>query len=464
MYRKLTKPHSAFSTTPTVALDKDTSLMLAQPPRTSDGESVDKNLWLYELCRILTSKTNFIIVGFFNTVPKCSAVTCPEMRASEWQYLCAVHDPPKSCAAIDYCCHTLDWAGNILTSPKFFPSRLSMGGTGNDASSQQTTANSMRQLVNIFRRVYRIYAHAWFQHRDVFWKFEEKHGLYKFFKTVCDVYDLIPQDNFTIPPEAETTKEEAEEIAAEQARAETAAATAATAAAQTTSSTTDEEEQTETPVATRSPGMTERFGQLSITTNDEKATAAAAQTSSPHPDFIRPSSDSDNTQHASSTTTTRRHITGQSHHRSSPSTGAAVSTIQEGPEEDDATNAKAHPVNTLSTSTSTSNPASTLGIPADDKTDDDSISDTSSEATTVFGPDDPVPLDHKDDEDTHSGTSSDWDSIEEDESFPAVTHGDIVTSEGGEKEKQGTEGLDDDTNPTPTHEVSDPFERAGEDA
>ena len=120
------------------------------------------------------------------------------MRASEWQYLCAVHDPPKSCCAIDYCCHTLDWAANILTSQKHFPSRLSLGGEGPVAFQQ-----AERQITNIFRRVYRIFAHAWFQHRQMFWKVENQQGLYILFKTVCDIYALIEKENYTIPPEAE---------------------------------------------------------------------------------------------------------------------------------------------------------------------------------------------------------------------------------------------------------------------
>ena len=120
------------------------------------------------------------------------------MRASEWQYLCAVHDPPKSCCAIDYCCHTLDWAANILTSQKHFPSRLTLGGDAPGGSQA-----SVRQLTNIFRRVYRMFAHAWFQHKDVFWTLENQEGIYVFYKTVCDIYQLIPEENYTIPPEAE---------------------------------------------------------------------------------------------------------------------------------------------------------------------------------------------------------------------------------------------------------------------
>ena len=298
--------------------------MIAQPPKTSDGEAVDKNLWLYELCRFFTMKTNSLVIAFHNDNPPCSAETCPEMRASEWQYLCAVHDPPKSCAAIDYCCHTLDWAANILTSPKHFPSRLSMGGAGGDPNSPPNP-NSMRQLVNIFRRVYRIYAHAWFQHREVFWTVEGKHGLYVFFKTVCDVYDLIPSENFTIPPEAECTREEAEAIATAQARAEVAAA-AAQASENAAVPEIEDEEQTETPIQARSSGINE-LGQVSILRREPNQTSLA--TSSPHPDAPQQTPAETSTAVLVSTAATTRR------HRSSPSTGSQVTTIQEGEEEDD---------------------------------------------------------------------------------------------------------------------------------
>ncbi|KAG8531751.1 uncharacterized protein KY384_003383 [Bacidia gigantensis] len=107
------------------------------------------------------------------------------MRASEWQYLCAVHEPPKPCCAIDYSCHTLDWAAYILTSQKHFP-------------------------------IYRIFAHAWFQHRGVFLEVEGREGLYVLYKTVCDVYGLIPEENYTIPREAEGGEEGEEDEEGEQ--------------------------------------------------------------------------------------------------------------------------------------------------------------------------------------------------------------------------------------------------------
>lgn len=178
----------------TIPLTRETALIIATQP---DG--LDRALWLYELCRFLINKCNDLIVGFLFDTPPCSASTCPEMRASEWQFLCAVHESPKSCCAIDYCCHTLDWATNIVTSQKIFPSRLSLG--AGDATDDRGAG--VKHLINIFRRLHRIFAHAWFQHREVFWRVEGQTGLYVFFKTVCDNYDLLPAEAYKLPPEAE---------------------------------------------------------------------------------------------------------------------------------------------------------------------------------------------------------------------------------------------------------------------
>lgn len=185
--------HTAHNTHP---ITRETAALLATPP-----PSIDKNLWLYELCRFLIAQCNSLIVGFLFDTPPCSAITCPEMRASEWQFLCAVHEQPKSCCAIDYCCHTLDWAANVVTNPKLFPSRF-VALSGGDSGGPDRNA-AVKNLVNVFRRLHRIFAHAWFQHRGVFWSVEGQTGLYVFFKTVCDMYDTLPAENYKLPPEAE---------------------------------------------------------------------------------------------------------------------------------------------------------------------------------------------------------------------------------------------------------------------
>ena len=196
--------HTRSTTDPTaiVALTHDSALVIATPPA-----NIDRSLWLYELTRFLTQHTNDLLVALLTKIdPACSATTCPEMRASEWQYLCAVHEAPKACCAIDYCIHTLDWAGDILTSVKLFPSRMTLG--PQESPAHQT---AVRNITNVMRRVYRIYAHAWFQHREgVFWPVEGSGGIYTLFKTVCDVYGLIQEDNYTIPPEAEGLPSKAE--------------------------------------------------------------------------------------------------------------------------------------------------------------------------------------------------------------------------------------------------------------
>ena len=208
------------------------------------------------------------------------------MRASEWQYLCAVHEPPKSCCAIDYCNHTLDWAANVLTSPKHFPSRLALGGEAGNV------IQSMRQLTNIFRRVYRIFAHAWFQHRDVFWSVEAIYGLYMLFKVVCDEYHLIPEDSYTIPPEAEGIQEAVNE---------------------------------------RGSDLRPHILQKDNTGIDEPPTGlTSSEISSPQASTI------------STAATTRRH-------KHTPSTGSHVATIAEGAEEEDE-----QPTSTISTKPSPS--------------------------------------------------------------------------------------------------------------
>lgn len=253
----------------------EVAVSLAHAP---DG--VERSLWLYELCRFLTMKVNNLIIAFFAEDPPCSQQSCPEMRASEWQYLCAVHDPPKSCCAIDYCCHTLDWATNILTSPKYFPSRLTLG-----SESGGGPHASMRHLTNIFRRLYRIFAHAWFQHRDVFRQVENTDGLYIFFKTVCDVYELIPQDNYTVPQEAEHLA--ASDDAPDTSRADFSPATAL-------------------PI--------ENNRRISVLRNDSSSTMQALS--------LDNTAEGLNSLNTSTGATTRRH-------KHSPSIGSSVSTIKE---------------------------------------------------------------------------------------------------------------------------------------
>lgn len=270
----------------TVAITRDTARLLATPP-----PSIDRTLWLYELCRFLIAQCNSLIVGFLFDAPPCSAATCPEMRASEWQFLCAVHDAPKSCCAIDYCCHTLDWAANVVTNPKIFPSRfVAPPSDGHDKGA------ALKNLVNVFRRLHRIFAHAWFQHRGVFWSVEGQTDLYVFFKTVCDLYDLLPAENYKLPPEAEGLEAPSAAEAGGDKKHQAGAA--------------QQQHQVVTAIAARPPPPSSAVDR------------AAGQSS------LDDRGDDDGFNSAAARTNTRRHI------RSNPSTGNAISMVPEVDEDD----------------------------------------------------------------------------------------------------------------------------------
>nr|CAG8636221.1 13451_t:CDS:2 [Entrophospora candida]CAG8643694.1 5242_t:CDS:2 [Entrophospora candida] len=122
--------------------------------------------WQYEHLRQLCLELNYLVVQL---EPECNKQTCPEMKADEWMYRCAAHLAPMNCCAIDYIVHTLDGATNLLNSHKSFPSRLSIPDT------------SVKHYQSIARRLYRIFAHAWFHHREIFKEFElekEKDNLF----------------------------------------------------------------------------------------------------------------------------------------------------------------------------------------------------------------------------------------------------------------------------------------------
>lgn len=151
--------HPASSPHTSHALTRDDCARIATPP-----EGIDDTLWCYELTRRLTRDLNNLIVALI--ADQCNSKTCPEMRATDWQYLCAYHESPQGCCAIDYSAHTLDHTATLLTSTKHFPSRLSV------------QPGTTKTLESIFRRLYRIFAHAWVQHRHAFWEVEGENGLY----------------------------------------------------------------------------------------------------------------------------------------------------------------------------------------------------------------------------------------------------------------------------------------------
>jgi len=123
---------------------------------------------------------------------ECSRSTCPEMKADEWMYLCVAHGGSttvEQCCAIDYIVHTLDSATALLNSPRAFPSRISIPNP------------SRKHFLSLARRLSRIFAHAYFHHREAFEQCEVETSLCSRFLELSRKFDLVPIE-FLVPPKS----------------------------------------------------------------------------------------------------------------------------------------------------------------------------------------------------------------------------------------------------------------------
>ena len=144
----------------------------------------DDGVWQYEHLRQICMEMNHLLVLMQND---CNGRLCQEMKVGEWLFLCAAHPTPQSCSAMDYMIHTLDGATALLNSNKHFPSRICIP----DAS--------LNHFQSIMRRIYRNFAHAWFQHKEIFIEFENETHLYERVVEMCLQYNLMAPKSFLIP-------------------------------------------------------------------------------------------------------------------------------------------------------------------------------------------------------------------------------------------------------------------------
>ncbi|KAH6908762.1 mps one binder kinase activator-like 4 [Coprinopsis sp. MPI-PUGE-AT-0042] len=153
--------------------------------------TVDQWCWVYEQIRRLAQDLTHPLITTLQT--ECTRASCPEMKAGEWLYLCVAHGNEGSmeqCCAIDYILHTLDSATALLNSPRAFPSRI------------QIPETSQRHFASLARRLGRIFAHAYFHHREAFEQAEAESSLYSRFLALASKFDLVPAEFLPIPPDA----------------------------------------------------------------------------------------------------------------------------------------------------------------------------------------------------------------------------------------------------------------------
>ena len=147
----------------------------------------DASVWQYEHLRQFVIEFNLLLVSLIGV---CTPETCPKMTASnDWQYLCSAHRKPQECAAIDYTTHTIDGSTALLTVACPFSSR------------SQVPSSSTKYFQSMSRRLYRIFAHVYFHHRQHFDMLEAERRLCARFSHFVLRYQLMTRSMLLIPPE-----------------------------------------------------------------------------------------------------------------------------------------------------------------------------------------------------------------------------------------------------------------------
>ncbi|KAJ1789111.1 MOB member 4, phocein [Coemansia sp. RSA 2399] len=107
------------------------------------------------------------------------------MRANDATFYCAGHGHPRPCSAIGYSVHTIDYAVHQLGS--------------SSVGAADMTEMSMKHFQSMVRRLYRIFAHTYFHHRDMFEQQESATYLYSRFVRLARKYELTPESLIIIP-------------------------------------------------------------------------------------------------------------------------------------------------------------------------------------------------------------------------------------------------------------------------
>ncbi|KAI8914633.1 Mob1/phocein [Gorgonomyces haynaldii] len=146
-----------------------------------DNEPKDPQVQLEHMKSILSEFHDIFVL----LTDECDKTSCPEMKAGDWIYHCAAHGDPTQCCAIDYCAHTLDQASVILTHK-------------NMDDIQSGHLRLVKELQQIFRRMYRILAHAYFHHRDLYLEFETQRSLHARVVKMARHFELLSENTIII--------------------------------------------------------------------------------------------------------------------------------------------------------------------------------------------------------------------------------------------------------------------------
>jgi Mob1/phocein family len=162
---------------------------------------------------------------------ECTRATCPEMKAGEWMYLCVAHGNDGAMevsliSVIDEGPSSDGRCSNAAPSTTFYTPwtaqrrflihhEHSLHGTRHTTIRRpfstcfETSLHriniptpSHRHFGSLARRLGRIFAHAYFHHREVFEQAEAESSLYARFLALTFKFDLVPAEFLIIPTQS----------------------------------------------------------------------------------------------------------------------------------------------------------------------------------------------------------------------------------------------------------------------
>jgi len=137
------------------------------------------------------------VIDFFNQVnmlfeivrPVCTKTSCPEMKAGdkfEYKWMDGVSiKKPISCSATEYVDYLMDWIQGLMDNQDIFPQEV----------GKEFPRNFKNVVGDIFRRLFRVYAHIYIYHHDEIERNKTEAHLntnFRHFLFFCEEFDLIP--------------------------------------------------------------------------------------------------------------------------------------------------------------------------------------------------------------------------------------------------------------------------------
>lgn len=138
-------------------------------------QGCSEDIWVYEHTKQFVLETSLLVTELQKT---CTKATCPQMDLRDSHYHCTVHPELRECCAIDYMCHNLDNATDLLLN-------MNIGFQVGKMSESEKSITSQ-----ILRRLYRMLAHAKQLHEGVFREFEKEMYLYKRYYHFCRLFNI----------------------------------------------------------------------------------------------------------------------------------------------------------------------------------------------------------------------------------------------------------------------------------